>query len=680
MNACLAHKRGLLSPILLLLLLASASLACEPTDALRFTRSERVFRFDNLGFDLEVQGAFFANSGEIEAQTEYDCPVYVVDRESGARIPTYETVRDVTVIRLDATSPTPGITVTLSDPLIGADGVCPSTNRPIALEIEGLPLDALQTQSCERIDGELVCSTRAGRFRLVAYSELVDNAGSDCARELSQDTSTFQFESRCSVCNALEAREVLSELRTVVPNENRCCETSAKPVHVVCLNPCPCRRTRYELELIPETEDPPPLKLAVVSEVEDDVGRFQTFLAAARAADVDAVINIGDLTSGGSDGASRLVAMSTLAQNGLVEVDTGTDCRETDPDALACCRRDRVNPRICNAVTDAIPFMSGLGENEISEEVFETFFDTFGPSNFNIHIGGVQLIMLDSADAKLSTTQFAWLEEQLAIPEPLRDVCEYPRRDPVSGPTHLGRDCAGNESCNGCMGSQGWVCVPPDISNNLPSFGDRNCLCTFLPRLNADCTGSSDCDDCLGLTGVGVCAVPEASRSGLETPSNCICVTADSTICPNNFACVTDRLADGSAAQPHCACTRDEDCGPGFRCLDDGSCEPPLRLVFTHTPPFDLFGARNSAFRSRREAARLVATLLEGEVDYIFAGSLNTFRDVLTAGIRTFITGGGGQDLEIFDETGHHWLLVTIPNAFDAPDPASVTVEVQKLP
>src|SRR5690606_3243468 len=99
------------------------------------------------------------------------------------------------------------------------------------------------------------------------------------------------------------------------------------------------------------------------------------------------------------------------------------------------------------------------------------------------------------------------------------------------------------------------------------------------------------------------------------------------------------------------------------QCLD-GDCLQPLRVVITHTPPFDIFGARNSAFRSRREAARLMSLLAKRGVDYIFAGSINTFAEVSIAGIPAFVTGGGGAPLEIFDETGPHWLLMTIDNAY----------------
>lgn len=74
-----------------------------------------------------------------------------------------------------------------------------------------------------------------------------------------------------------------------------------------------------------------------------------------------------------------------------------------------------------------------------------------------------------------------------------------------------------------------------------------------------------------------------------------------------------------------------------------------------------------------------MAMLADADVDLLFAGSINTFSQVAVAGVRMLVTGGGGADMEAFDETGHHWLLVTIPDAWGTPERGDIQFEVRSL-
>jgi hypothetical protein len=367
------------------------------------------------------------------------------------------------------------------------------------------------------------------------------------------------------------------------------------------------------------------------------------------------------------------------------------DAAPSDPNSdgdLSCDPNNRWDSLRCDLLLARAPVMAGLGENETDEESFEAFFDLFGAPNNNAYIGNLQLLMLDSANAALSNSQFKWLQETLTVPRPEASSCSLTRLlHDSSDWRHLGRDCAGAASCADCFAdatgsnSAGFVCEPPPADRpdlNLPDYGDANCVCVWRPLLGAHC--GNTCDDCLGLQqgSNSTCVPPDASRSQPDLgPSNCVCIPPNSEVCPQNFSCITPRAEGGAAAPSRCGCTRDQDCGLGARCeAGTGRCLPPMRMLFTHTPPFDTFGARNTAFRSRREAARLMSILLDGDVNIVFAGAIDSMLRAVVAGIPIFITGGGGAPLEILDRTGHHWLLVTVPGVYDrAPNPGLISVE-----
>lgn len=80
----------------------------------------------------------------------------------------------------------------------------------------------------------------------------------------------------------------------------------------------------------------------------------------------------------------------------------------------------------------------------------------------------------------------------------------------------------------------------------------------------------------------------------------------------------------------------------------------------THMPLVDPFGVRGGGFASRIEAHQLVAKLAEGRVDAAFYGHIHSFCAFSTAGIPSYISGGGGGRPELLDGVGRHYLMVKI--------------------
>ncbi|MCB9547158.1 MAG: hypothetical protein H6706_15110 [Myxococcales bacterium] len=91
-----------------------------------------------------------------------------------------------------------------------------------------------------------------------------------------------------------------------------------------------------------------------------------------------------------------------------------------------------------------------------------------------------------------------------------------------------------------------------------------------------------------------------------------------------------------------------------------GSEAPPARLVITHVPPFDPFGTRSGGFKSRQDAARLVATLRRAGVPTVLTAHLATFQRQDVAGVEVIHAGGAGAPIETGSQTTHHWLLVEV--------------------
>jgi hypothetical protein len=543
------------------------------------------------------------------------------------------------VLRVGANTPTPSIVVeTQSAPR------CEQVEA-IGIELSGLPLGTVDiyrrcdervlqryvTQCSLRKDGKpnivARCGTDTsacelvlpGRFELVAHSEYLDN--SNCRSASGQREPLATDSQACGICDAFEDSVVTAAINGETPDQNQCCrKEAAAPTLQFCLKPCSCRRTVFSFRH-KKDEDfnrSANLSLAVISNVEGNRSVFERFAESTREQGVELVLNLGELSTGGQ---AEVRKMASFARSSLQSYD-GTECPVSD-DAICCDdQHARDFPEFCNAMLASPQLSSSLGANETDAESFYTFFENFGPSTYSAFIGRVQLIMLDSADATLGTEQLAWLKQQLAKAQ------------------------SRNRSCT-------MVNALPEGLEDWPLLWE---------------CASNDCNLCLGMA--AQCVAPPASRSDSSRgPLNCLCVPAAAKTCPGNLHCVDQ--GDGSSS---CRCTRDEDCGQGGRCDANGLCQDPLRLFFTYTPPFDLLGARNAAFLSRREAAALVATLLRGGVDLIFAGSIKTFAELRIAGIPLFITGGGGADMEIFDETGHHYLLLNIPSAYEEPDVSRVSI------
>jgi predicted phosphodiesterase len=92
--------------------------------------------------------------------------------------------------------------------------------------------------------------------------------------------------------------------------------------------------------------------------------------------------------------------------------------------------------------------------------------------------------------------------------------------------------------------------------------------------------------------------------------------------------------------------------------LDDG--RDGVHLFFTHFPAVDPFGIREGAFRSRKEASKLLAMLAAGAVDTTFYGHIHSYYAYENAGIPAFISGGAGALPEQWDGIGRHFLAVTV--------------------
>ncbi len=83
-------------------------------------------------------------------------------------------------------------------------------------------------------------------------------------------------------------------------------------------------------------------------------------------------------------------------------------------------------------------------------------------------------------------------------------------------------------------------------------------------------------------------------------------------------------------------------------------------VVLTHVPPLDPSGLRQGSFRSRKEAAKFLKLLADGKVDALFLGHIHSYYAFSSAGIPTYISGGGGAIEEKLDGIGRHYLRVHV--------------------
>lgn len=87
---------------------------------------------------------------------------------------------------------------------------------------------------------------------------------------------------------------------------------------------------------------------------------------------------------------------------------------------------------------------------------------------------------------------------------------------------------------------------------------------------------------------------------------------------------------------------------------------PPIRLLMTHVPPFDPFGARGQGFKSRQDAARIIASLQRRGVPVMIASEFSTFDRYAVGGVDIINSGGAGAPIETSSSAPHHWLQVDV--------------------
>lgn len=95
-------------------------------------------------------------------------------------------------------------------------------------------------------------------------------------------------------------------------------------------------------------------------------------------------------------------------------------------------------------------------------------------------------------------------------------------------------------------------------------------------------------------------------------------------------------------------------------------------IFLTHIPPIDPVGLRYGAFRSTRDARRLLARLAEGHVDLTLYGHIHTLIEFENAGIPAFVSGGGGAEPMRGDGIDRHFLVIDL----DGPTQTVTTMRV----
>lgn len=434
-------------------------------------------------------------------------------------------------------------------------------------------------------------------------------------------------------CDAFSPIDVDAAYRGDAPVE-LCCSESQQTSLDFCIKPCGCRKLTVKIvpkeSAVESNKIKQNVKIAVFSNVNGHEKSFRKLLSSIREKDVDMMISLGNLTRDAK--AAQYTSFRQILEHEFVWRDgqaSGSDKCQSDESGNICCSaaNDRLLSNMCNAVFGKTPFMAGLGENEAFDDVSD-YNSVFGVSNMATFVGNVQLILLDTADASLSTATREWLKSILKSPE--HESCSIPA--PLDGSQwpllsecreRLAVSATERVTCRDCIQTEAY-CIPPDAEHSSPYLG----------------------------------------------PENCLCVPLESKICPNNMTCQMTDAEHGT-----CICTRDEDCGIGATCVE-GMCRPPLKLVFTYTPPFDQFGTRNDAFTSKSQAISLMSLFAKSNVAAIFSGKSADYGKFSMAGIPIYITGGGGTTMAAFSDYGHHWLLVEIQNAYQSPTPEDISVQV----
>jgi predicted phosphodiesterase len=85
-----------------------------------------------------------------------------------------------------------------------------------------------------------------------------------------------------------------------------------------------------------------------------------------------------------------------------------------------------------------------------------------------------------------------------------------------------------------------------------------------------------------------------------------------------------------------------------------------VHVVATHIPAIDPIGIRGGSFASQIEAHQFIASLAKGRVDMAIYGHIHSYYKFKTAGVTSYISGGGGGRPELLSGTGRHYLVVEV--------------------
>jgi hypothetical protein len=91
-----------------------------------------------------------------------------------------------------------------------------------------------------------------------------------------------------------------------------------------------------------------------------------------------------------------------------------------------------------------------------------------------------------------------------------------------------------------------------------------------------------------------------------------------------------------------------------------------LHVFLTHMPPIDPVGTRYGGFRSAEDGRRLLARLVEADVDLTLYGHIHTYIQYENAGIPAYISGGGGALPMRWDGIDRHFLIVDLHAGIDS--------------
>lgn len=98
-------------------------------------------------------------------------------------------------------------------------------------------------------------------------------------------------------------------------------------------------------------------------------------------------------------------------------------------------------------------------------------------------------------------------------------------------------------------------------------------------------------------------------------------------------------------------------------------------VVIMHIPPLDPSGTRNGAWASREEAAYFTGELGRHAVDVAIYGHVHSYYAYESAGVPSYITGGGGAIPQQFDGIDRHFLSIDVEPASQRFDVSVVRVD-----